>query len=254
MRIRKRVTEKVIAANQEKAQRATGATTERGKANSRMNAVKHSITSAVIGEDPVDPEYQRELKKWTKHHRPEGAWERSRVREVASIHRKLARLAVLEERELSRFEKQFDGVDGLFSNRLTLPIDGFDLPLECGWSCEKIVVRASSTDDNTHYKSSRGPVYSQGQPVPGCQGVNGGHGNDGRRLEVQAELCSTLDKINRYRARLNKDLYRADEAIRASQAERREGQKEPTLRERKETPLSQPKEATLSKPSLPSKS
>jgi hypothetical protein len=50
----------------------------------------------------------------------------------------------------------------------------------------------------------------------------GRNDNDGTRLEIQAELGSTLDKLRRYRTALVKERYRAMEALRVAQADRRE--------------------------------
>jgi hypothetical protein len=219
----KKVTDAVIAANQRNSQDSTGPKTARGKATSRLNALKHRLTATIdvpasSGDDSEQPERQR----WRNHYQPQGPWEEALVREIAALQKKLSRLETLENHEISKFEAQIHGVDSVFDSELKLPIEGIDLPIELGWSCERLIVRASSTEDETHLSGSRGPVLNQGQPVPGYQGTKGAHGNDGRRLEIQAELGLRLDQILRYRAALRKDLYRAVEALRAAQEDRRE--------------------------------
>ncbi len=111
---------------------------------------------------------------------------------------------------------------GFSTRRLALPIEGMDLPIQQGWECERLIVRATSTKDDNRTNGLRGPTMFQGQPRPGCQSSSASHGTSGSHLEVQAFLGSTLDRIIRYRKDVDKQLYRAVEALRAAQTDRRE--------------------------------
>jgi len=223
MNTKKTATDAVIAANQRNSQKSPGPVTDQGKAASRLNALKHGFTAKTVipDKDGDDTEYQHALTTWRNYFKPHGAWEEALVREIACLQRKDSTLETLENRELSNFAVQLGGVEGVFDTDLKLPIDGLDLPIQRGWECDRIIVRATAGKDDTLGSGQRGPGFNQGQPVPGCQVFNAAHGNTGRHIEVQAVLGSTLNRILRYRAAVKKDLYRAIEALRAAQAERR---------------------------------
>jgi hypothetical protein len=223
MKRNKKVTDAVIAANQERSRKSTGPVTDQGKTTSRLNALKHGLTSKTfMPSKGDDSDYQRELTRWRSDRKPKGAWEEALVGEIARLQRNASTLETLESRELSNFAVQQGGVEGIFNSNLKLPIDGLDLPLQRGWECDRVIVRASAGEDDTLANGNRGPAFNQGQPVPGYQVFKAAHGNTGRHIEVQAELGSTLNRILRYRAAVKKDLYRAIEALRVAQAERRE--------------------------------
>ena len=230
MKRHKKVTDKVLAANQSNAHASTGPTTDRGKHASRGNASKHSLTAKVVvpDADPENPDYQQALERWWNDFQPQNIWEEDLVREIVRQGMQISRVDKLLDREMANFLAEIEGtligsVDGVCTSKLALPVDAFDLPIERGWNCERLIVRASSTQDNIQVGANRGPMLDKlGQPQPGYQMRGGTNDNDGTRLEVQAELGSTLDKLRRYRTALVKERYRAMEALRVAQAERRE--------------------------------
>ncbi len=226
MKRTKTVTDAVIAANHNNGQESPGPKTERGKAASCRNAVKHNFTAKKDIPPNDDPAFEHDLKRWHRYHRPQGMGETTLVRRITSLERKRSGLEKLEDEEFARFQGQLGDVDGVFASDLSLPIDGMDLPIQRGWECEKLVVRATSTKDANHTNGSRGPAIFQGLPRPGFQSSSASHGNSGRHLEVQAFLGSTLDRIIRYRKDVDKQLYRAVEALRTAQTERREREAE----------------------------
>ena len=230
MKRHKKVTDKVLAANQNSAQNSTGPTTERGKRASSRNATKHGLTAKVNGpeRDPNNPDYQRTLDRWWNDYEPHTIWEEDLISEVVSLGKQIARADKLLNREVANFLAEIEGtmigsVDGVFANKLTLPVDALDLPIQRGFNCERLIVRASSTHDNIQVGANRGPMLDQsGQPKPGYQMRGGKNDGDGTRLEIQAELGSTLDKLRRYRTALVRERYRAMEALRVAQEDRRE--------------------------------
>ncbi|MFZ3263214.1 MAG: hypothetical protein WA172_04390 [Terriglobales bacterium] len=234
MKRRKKVTDKVLAANQKNAEASTGPTTDRGKRASSGNATKHRLTAKVNGpeRDPNNPDYQGTLDRWYEDYEPHTMWEEDLLSEAVSLSKQIARADKLLDRETSNFLAEIEGtmigsVDGVFASNLTLPIDALDLPIQRGFNCERLIIRASTTKDNIRVGASRGPLLDQlGQPRPGAQMREGTNNNDGTRLEIQAELGSTLDKLRRYRTALVRERYRAMEALRVAQADRleREGQ------------------------------
>ena len=230
MKRRKKITDKVIAANQENSGASTGPTTQRGKRASSGNAGKHLLTAKVDvpDADPENPDYQQALERWWTDFQPENIWEEELVREIVRQGIQISRVDKLLDREMANFLAEIEGTSigslgGVFANNLTLPIDELDLPIQRGFNCERLTVRASSTQDKIQVGANRGPMLDQsGQPKPGYQMRGGKNDNDGTRLEIQAELASTLDKLRRYRTAHVKERYRAIEALRTAQADRLE--------------------------------
>ena len=226
----KKITDKVIAANQENAGAATGPKTDRGKRASRGNAGKHYLTGKVVvpDADPENPDYQQALERWWNDFQPQNIWEEELVRDIVRQGIQISRVDKLLDREMANFLAEVEGtsigsIDGIFSNKLTLPVEALDLPIQRGFNCERLTVRASSTQDNLQVGANRGPMLDQsGQPKPGYQMRGGKNDGDGTRLEIQAELGSTLDKLRRYRTALVRERYRAMEALRVAQEDRRE--------------------------------
>lgn len=224
------MTDKALAANQNNADNSTGPRTERGKRASRRSATKHRLTAKVVGpeRDPNNPDYQRTLERWLTDFEPQTIWEEELLSEVVSLGKQIARADELLNREMEKFGAEIDGtliggVDGVFAGSVTLPIDALDLPIERGWNCERLIIRTSATQDNIKAGANRGPMLDQtGQPRPGYQLRAGTNDNAGKRLEVEAELGSTLDKLRRYRTALVRERYRAMDALRVAQADRRE--------------------------------
>lgn len=226
MKYKKTVTDAVRAANKANAQSGKGPVTEKGKSRTCHNALRHGIlTRRVTLNTEDEQEYQAAWQSWDEYYHPIGQLEQFLVEEVANIAWKLGIVESLETRELLRRQDVRDGVDAVFHSELKLPISDWDLPIDRGWDCERIVVRALAGDDTGNSNASRAPGVWQGQVVNAVRNSQNSHHQTGGRLEVQAVLGSCLDTMTRYRAALKRDLYRAIETLRTVQAERREKEK-----------------------------
>jgi hypothetical protein len=219
MKHKKTVTDAVRAANQENAQFSTGPRTERGKSHSSHNARRHSILARKMVLDTHEQRTEfRELRHDCKtEFRPKGLLEKFFVEEIAVIFWKLGITEGLQAQELLRRQDLSDDVGSIFHKDLELPIDGYDLPLDRGWDCERIVVRAVAGKDTSNSSASRGPaiVNNAFQNSQNLNSQEAGH------LEVEAHLGNALEKMTRYQSVLKRDLYRAIETLRKLQAERR---------------------------------
>ena len=230
MKRKKKITDKVIAANQKNADASTGPTTERGKNASSGNAGKHLLTAKVVvpDEDSENPYYQHVLERWLSDFQPKTIWEEDLVCEIVRLGMQISRADTLLRREVANFGAEIEGtsfgsVDGVFTSKLALPVEAFDLPIQRGFNCERLIVRASSTQDNSQLGANRGPALDQsGQPKPGFEMRGSKNDSDGQHLEFQAEMVPTLDRLRRYRTALVRERYRAIEALRVAQADRRE--------------------------------
>lgn len=226
MHHKKNVTDAVRAANQVNAQSSTGPRTEKGKSTTSHNALRHEILSRKVEFDSdEEPEYQRVSQYWNNHYQPKGALEQFLVEEITNISWKLGITENLEIQELSKRTYIRSGIGSVFSGELRLPISSLDLPLDLGWDCERMVVRALAGSDRGTTDTSRGPAVVQNQVVEGVQASHNRHRQTGDQLEVQAVLGSSLETMTRYRSALKRDFYRATDMLRKEQGERREDKK-----------------------------
>jgi hypothetical protein len=225
----KTVTDAVRAANRTNSKSSTGPRTNQGKANSSKNAVRHGILSRNIRFETHKQraEFGELWDRCRKDTRPKGLREEFVVEEIATIFWKLGNLEPLIFRELLRRRELSDGVESIFENsffhkNLKLPISGDDLPLDRGWDCERMVVRAVAGNDQRRSNTTRGPGVFQGQVVPAVQGSQDSGHQEVDRLEIEAVMGNTLENLTRYQTKQKHDLYRAMEMLRKLQAERRE--------------------------------
>ncbi len=224
MKHKKNVTQAVLAANRDNSGSSTGPRTKRGKSNSSHNAFRHGILARNVILDTHEQRAEfRELRHaCKKEFSPEGLLEKVFVEEIAIIFWKLGITEALQAQELLRRQKLSDDVGSIFHKTLKLPISGHDLPLDRGWDCERITVRAVACTDNTNSNASRFPGVFQTQVVHAVQNSQKHNSQVGGHLEVEAVLGSALEKMTRYQSRLKNELYRAIETLRKIQAERRE--------------------------------
>jgi len=188
--------------------------------------LRHGIlVRKVVLDADEEQEYQRVWQSWEKHYQPKGTLEQFLVEEVTTIAWKLGITEGIETLELSRRQDVRDGIGGVFNGELKLPVSDWDLPVDRGWDCERIVVRALAGNDQRNSNTSRRPGVWQNQVLNAVQISDNSHHQEGGHLEIQAVLGSSLDTMTRYRSALKRDFYRAIETLRTVQAERREGEK-----------------------------
>ena len=225
MKHKKTVTGAALAANQANAQSSTGPRTERGKSNACHNALQHSILAKriVLETDEERAEFQKLFQSCNAEFGPEGLLERFLVEEIATLLWKLQIALGLETRELSLRQDVRDQVDGVFHSDLKLPISDWDLPIDRGWECERIVVRAVAGKDETNSSASRGPEVFQNQIISAIQKSQKHNSQEAGHLEVEAVLGSSLEKMTRYQSALKRDLYRAIEMLRVVQGRNANG-------------------------------
>jgi len=144
------------------------------------------------------------------------------VEEIGTLFWKLRIAVGLETRELSSRQGLRDRLQGIFDINIQLPLEAEDLPLDRGWDCERVVIRAIAAQDVGNSGASRGPRVVQGQMVRDFQDSGGYRSQNTSHVELEAVLGNSLENITRYQSALKRDLYRAIDKIRELQAERRE--------------------------------
>ena len=222
----RKVTDAVRTANRANALSSTGPRTKQGKSNSSNNAVRHGILAkkVVLDTDEQRAEFLELRQRCKTELRPKGLLEKFVVEEIVTLFWKLGIAEFLEVRELLRRQELSDDVDSIFRKDLELPISGYDLPLDRGWDCERIVVRAVAGKDQRHSNTMCGPGVVQGQIVQALKSSQNSDHQEVDHLEIEAVMGSALESMTRYQAKLKRDLYRAIETLRKMQAERREGE------------------------------
>jgi hypothetical protein len=232
MRQKKAVTDAVRAANRANAQSSTGPRTERGKSNSSHSALRHGILArnVVLDTHEQRAEYRalRRLCKTEFH--PKGLVEKFIVEEITTTLWKLGIIEPLVFRELLRRQELSDGVDNIFQlsvfhKDLELPIRGDDLPLNRGWDCKQMEVRASVGKDQHYSNTLCGPPISNGKAVQAAQASQNNDRQNVDHLEINAVMGNALENLTRYQTKQKRELYRAIKELRKIQAERREHEK-----------------------------
>lgn len=201
--------------------------TERGKSNAQKNALQHSILAkkVVLETEEERAEFQELLQTCKDDLGLEGLLGELFAEEIATQIWKLQIVLGLETRELASRQEERDGVDGVFHGDLHLPISDWDLPIDKGWACERIVVRAVAGKDQRTANAQRGPAIYQGQILKAIQRSQNNDSQEAGHLEVEAVLGSTFEKMTRYQSTVKRDLYRAIDKARELQRERREREK-----------------------------
>jgi hypothetical protein len=221
---KKKVTDQVMAANQANANASTGPKTEQGKSRSSLNPVRHGILSdkVVLETDAKRAEYQAHRRRWEEYFQPQGPEEEFLVDEITISSWKLGITETLESRELARREQAMDPLLGLFESKLELPIDAGDIPIDHGWSCEKLIVRAVTREDNSSTNGRRQPAIDRNRWVEQVKTVSDSQERHGDHLEVEAVLGSTVETLSRYGRALRNNLYRALKELRILRGEERD--------------------------------
>ena len=234
MKHKHRVTDAVRAANRENAQSSTGPRTERGKSTSSHNALRHGILAkrVVLETHKERVEFRKLFEHYKNYYRPEGPLEEFLVEDGALLLWKLGLLEGLIMRELSLRQDERDQVASIFHRELNLPISESDLPIDRGWECERVVVRAVAGKDESSSSASRGPAVVQNQVMKDFQNSGNHTSQKVGHLEVEAVMGNSLEKLSRYQSALRRDLYRTIEMLRTVQTERRKRHKRPTTRTR----------------------
>jgi hypothetical protein len=223
MKRKNNVTDAVRAANQANAKFSTGPRTTNGKSQSSYNAVRHGILAGkvVLNTDEQRVEFRELLQRCFTELRPTGLFENVLVEEIAVTFWKLRIVEGVEIQEILRRQERSDDVEGIFQEDLKLPITHGDLPLDRGWDCERMIVRAVSDRRGSDAMSRPGVLH--GQVIDSVRQTSDHRKLD--QLQVEAVLVNTLETVTRYQAKLKRDLYRAIDRLCEMQAKRRERHK-----------------------------
>jgi hypothetical protein len=210
MKIRKAVTEKVIAANQSNSRKSTG---PHDTSATRQNAITHGLLARQIS---FQTEEQKEAfdqlhDELMVDEQPVGAIERALVEEAAMCLWKMQLTNGWEIQELDNRRAASKAIMTTLADhhdQERMPLftrgDGAVSAAALGWDCQELVVRCEKGDSEQDMKTD------------GDRASKSGH------TQIEARLTTSPDSILRYQAAIKRDFYRAIDTLRAIQRERRE--------------------------------
>lgn len=222
MKVKKTVTDEVLAANRANSKASTGPRTERGQTNSQFNAVRHGLLSKnlFLKTDDEHLAFQDLTCSCLNEFHPVGFLEDFLVEEIATTIWKIQIAVGLETKELSSRKTLRERVSGVFEGEIELPLGAEDLPVDRGWDCERLVVRATASRDVGTAGGLREPSAVQGQRVPDSETLKTQHAQMASHVTLEAVLGNALTNITRYQGSLKGDLYRAIQTLRSLQEKR----------------------------------
>jgi hypothetical protein len=211
MKIKKNVTDKVIAANQSNSRKSRGP----GNFDAvRDNARKHGVLAKHLKFQNAaeEAEFEKLLRDITEEYGPSGTTERALVEEQAVC---WWRLGVFDAWAMKELDNRRSAARAIV-RAVAENYDDEQLPLftqdngsrsaaQLGWDCQELTIRSGSSnseeadsDGLSDPKSKRGHVL------------------------IEAKLNSSIDTVLRYQTALKRDFYRAIATLRDLQRERRE--------------------------------
>lgn len=219
MKIKKEVTDRVLAANRANAKKSTGPRTKRGNQNSRNNATQHGLLARriVFDDDEERVAFESLLQDCHDEFRPDGFVQKILVEEITTCVWKTQIALGLETQALSAGQNLRERIRGVFHGELELPLDAEAYPLDRGWDCDRVIVRSIADRDVDTSTASRGPAIVQNQLVPDYVSTQRSNSQNRGHIEVEAVLGNALANIARYGNGVKRDLYRAIELLRKMQ-------------------------------------
>ena len=210
MKIKKSVSEKVIAANRINAQQSTGPSNVTAV---RHNAVKHGLLAKqiIFRTEEEKSEFKVFVDALEQEFKPEGMLERMLVEEIGVCWWKLQIALGWELREIRNRRKASKAVARALiqeSVESEFPLfqdeGGFPSATRLNWDCDELVVERTSRESDRS-KDDYGEEAEK----------NG-------RVEIEAKLNNSMETILRYEIGLKRDLYKAIHVLQDLQARRSE--------------------------------
>ncbi len=208
-------TQKQIEANCRNSRRSTGPITRTGKAESKMNAMKHGLLAAdlvVRDEDPV--EFTRVLDNLVDELQPQGPLEEQLVERVAACMWRLRRLYRVEA-GIFTYESLTIALNHASEEVAKYECSDRDLILRDG---KKVNVTDERRHDRATMRLDKAHRLVQDKA-----------GTLGAAFRSDAENIGAISKLSRYEAAIERSLYRALHELQRVQAARQDGQQPPSI-------------------------
>jgi hypothetical protein len=213
MKIKKSVTDKVIAANRSNAQKSSG---PNNTAAVGANATKHGLLARHIKfqNEEEQLEFNRLLDSLYDEYLPSGPTRVILIEELANCAWKMRIGNRWEMQELENRSNAAEAfVRAVDKNYYDQPLplfrnaDGSGSAAQRGWAYEELVIESGSRKSEQEYGS--------GFADRDCKDKAG-------EVSIKAKLGSGLDMVLRYQAAVKKDFYRAIAALKKAASEESE--------------------------------
>lgn len=201
--IKKTVTERVLLANQQNAEKSSGPRTTK---NTRCNAIKHGFLAKNIRfrDESEKKEFQNSVAELSRHHNPVGRTEQILVEEMAIAEWRWQNVYGWESLEVRNRENTATAIfNGLKENEEAQGLSLFAATQQ-GWSARELSVRTGSRNSGEE------------ESLLGDMTDKTGH------IIVEAKMASSLETLLRYGASIRRDFYKALQVLRQLQQERLE--------------------------------
>jgi hypothetical protein len=198
LRIKKTVTEKVIAANRANTKKGSGPKTLRGKDIVSRNATKHGILAQNFRfkDDQEEAAYESLICHVKRSIDGDDPLQLMLAEEVAMAHLRRGRALKLERKVCDRKNPATElALDAIEHSELLSAGVG-RLHFEPGWECEELHISAKK--DVAGLAKNGAVAHSSG---------------DGQELELYAKFQDPMDKALRYQRATARDFYRALESL-----------------------------------------
>jgi hypothetical protein len=211
LKIKKTITEKVLAANRANARKSTG---PRRTQKMNQNSRKHGLLSKklIFESDEEKNEFEQLCRDLEMDRQPVGPIEKALVEEIGVC---MWKVQMANGREAMEIENRRVASAALMQTlvashqyeRLPLftQVDGRASGAHRGWECHELAVRCEKRNREEEFESDGDRKTNAGQ------------------VYLEAKLTTSLDSILHYQGALKRDLYRALAALRDLQRERKEG-------------------------------
>ena len=204
-------TQKQIEANRRNSRRSTGPKTRTGKAESKMNAMKHGLLAAdlvVRDEDPV--EFTRVLESLVDELQPQGPLEEQLVERVAACMWRLRRLYRIEA--------------GIFAHEsLTIELDRAQEEARRYEEIEDEFALASLTELHVHITDEERHGQAIARVEKAARLLQEESLALGVAFKQDAKYAGAISKLSGYEAAIERSLYRALHELQRVQAARQDG-------------------------------
>lgn len=194
MRIKKTVTENVIAANRANSKKGTGAKTQRGKDVVSQNATKHGILAQNFRfkDDQEKAYYNTLISDLDGSIDRDDPLQRMLIEEVAIAHFRRGRALKLEQRLCQRQNPATELALKTIENSKLIDTGISFVDPDSGWECTELTMAAKKADERLY---RNGPLAQSNV--------------DGQQLQLHAKFQDPMDKALRYQRATARDFYRA---------------------------------------------
>jgi hypothetical protein len=215
LKIKKTVSDKVIAANRSNSQHSTGPRSVSGKQASSRNAIKHGLLAKRLAfrDKGEEMEFKAFADNLQLDSQPEGTLERMVAEDICATWWTRVQTQGSELREIQDRRRAAEAIlravaQNYDQEQLSLftTADGSYSAAGLGWECDELTIRTATTNSEQEEERARENSDKTGQTD---------------HVQIVAKLNTSTENLLRYQNHLRRGLYGAIATLRDLQRERR---------------------------------